>query len=80
MEVTAEKIGTPCSHMTSNQNSYQSSKSKFELFSEGCQLFSTGCSILGGELMITEKSQKTSIASLLGKNSLLDVLIISIVP
>jgi hypothetical protein len=80
MEVTAEKIGTPCSYMTSNQNSDQSSKLKFELFSEGCQLFSTGCSILGGELMITEKSQKTSIASLLGKNSLLEVLIISIVP
>jgi hypothetical protein len=53
MEVTAEKIGTPCSHMTSNQNSDQSSKLKFELFSEGCQLFSTGCSILGGELMFT---------------------------
>jgi hypothetical protein len=80
MEVIAEKIGTPCSHMTSNQNSDQSSKLKFELFSEGCQLFSTGCSILGGELMITEKSQKTSIASLLGNNSLLEVLIISIVP
>jgi hypothetical protein len=30
--------------------------------------------------MITEKSQKTSIASLLGKNSILEVLIISIVP
>jgi hypothetical protein len=80
MEVTAEKFATPCSHMTSNQNSDQSSKSKFELFSEGCQLFPTGCSILGGELMIIEKSRKTSIDSLLGKNSLLEVLIISIVP